>query len=204
MRERGGLGPGGSACLGGGVRAGCGIPRGGVPRGGVPGSGADVVVVGASRRGAFRRGAARPHGVRRQRGAASRWAVALLALVALVGAPLAVRSAVASVGQYRCVDATRVYLGNARLFQSPCHVESDTVYRRIAEYREILDRGLTDNDVQYHFLMKKAAKQFNAAIKAMSTSYDHDLVAEAGSVVKARDDAPDVPDRTAEAIAALQ
>ena len=90
-------------------------------------------------------------------GAFARLALVLL-LVAVVAAP-----AVASVGDYRCVDATRVYLGNARLFHTPCHVDSDAIYRQIPEYREILEKGLTDRDVQYHFLMKKAAQKFAEA-----------------------------------------
>lgn len=119
-------------------------------------------------------------------------------LVAVTAAP-----ALATVGDYRCVDATRVYLGNARLFQSPCHVDSDAVYRQIPEYREILEKGLTDRDVQYHFLMKKAAKKFSDAVKAVARDGGHDLVAEQGTVSKAREEAPEVPDRTQAAIAAL-
>ena len=69
--------------------------------------------------------------------------------------------------------------------------------------RQILDKGLTDNDVKYHFLMKKAAKRFGAAVKAMARQHGHDLVAEPGAVTKANPKAPDIPDRTAETIAAL-
>lgn len=140
--------------------------------------------------------------------AGGRGAMPLLILLLAVGMPagalLGAGPAQAAVGNYRCPDATRVYMGNARLFQSPCHVEADAVYRQVSEYREILERRLTDRDVDYHFLMKKAAAKFNAAIKAMAREHTHDLVAEVGTIVKARDDAPDVPDRTAQAIAALQ
>lgn len=136
-------------------------------------------------------------------GAFARLALVLL-LVAVVAAP-AVASAgdPASVGDYRCVDATRVYLGNARLFQTPCHVDSDAIYRQIPEYREILEKGLTDRDVQYHFLMKKAAQKFSEAVKAMARDNGNDLVAEMGTVSKARDQAPEVPDRTQAVISAL-
>ncbi|MCA9314281.1 MAG: hypothetical protein H6806_05885 [Planctomycetes bacterium] len=130
-------------------------------------------------------------------GAFARLALVLL-LVAVVAAP-----AVASVGDYRCVDATRVYLGNARLFHTPCHVDSDAIYRQIPEYREILEKGLTDRDVQYHFLMKKAAQKFAEAVKSMARDNGNDLVAEMGTVSKARDEAPEVPDRTQAVISAL-
>jgi hypothetical protein len=149
----------------------------------------------------FTRGAARSG-----RGGGARSLPAGLGLLLLLAAVAGVAAspALAAVGNYRCPDATRVYMGNARLFQSPCHIEADAIYRQIAEYREILDKGLTDRDVNYHFLMKKAAAKFNAAVRAMAREHHHDLVAEVGTIAKARDDAPDVPDRTAQAIAALQ
>jgi DNA-binding MarR family transcriptional regulator len=44
------------------------------------------------------------------------------------------------------------------------------VYRSIAEYREILDKGLTDKDVRYHFLMRKASDKFSRAVQSLLTS----------------------------------
>lgn len=111
--------------------------------------------------------------------------------------------AAASPGDYKCVNEGRVYLGNARLFKAPAHIDSNRVYRQIAEYREILEKGLTDRDVHYHVLMKKVAARFAEAVKAMARNHKHDLVAEVGAIEKARGEASDVPDRTDAAIAAL-
>lgn len=109
--------------------------------------------------------------------------------------------AFAGVGDYRCADPNKVYFGNARLFQKPCTIDSDRVYKQIPEYREIVDKGLTDKSPRYHFLMKKASKRFNEAVKQMARDMDHDLVAEAGVVKKAKKGAKDVPDRTDDVIA---
>ena len=123
-----------------------------------------------------------------------------LGLIALL---TAVGSAWAGVGDYRCKDAAKVYLGNSRLFQRPAVISSDKVYRRISEYREILEKGLTDKDVRYHFLMKKASAKFKEAVKRMARKKDHDLVAEKGCVRRANKDAPKVPDRTQDVIKQL-
>ena len=73
-----------------------------------------------------------------------------------------VGTAQADVGDYRCKDPGDVYFGNARLFQRPCHISADRVYRKIPEYREILQKKLTDDDPKYHLLMKKASQRFNS------------------------------------------
>ncbi len=106
----------------------------------------------------------------------------------------------AGVGDYRCTDATKVYYGNARLFQRPAHISSDKVYRHIPEYKEILKKGLDDKDASYHFLMKKASARFTEAVKQTARDLDHDLIAEDGAVKKAKKAAKNVPDRTDEVI----
>lgn len=113
---------------------------------------------------------------------------------------LAAGPALAGVGDYRCADPGKVYFGNARLFKKPCTIDSDRVYKHIPEYKEILDKGLTDKSPRYHFLMKKASARFNEAVKQMARDMDHDLVAEAGTVKKAKKGAKDVPDRTDDVI----
>ena len=113
-------------------------------------------------------------------------------------------TALAGVGDYRCADPNKVYFGNARLFQKPCEIDSDRVYKHIPEYKEILDKGLTDKSPRYHFLMKKASARFNEAVKQMARDMDHDLVAQKGIVKKAKKGAKDVPDRTDDVIANLK
>ena len=121
----------------------------------------------------------------------------------IVGLGVLTGVALAGPGDYRVSDPSRVYLGNARIFQKPCHVSCDRVYRKIPEYREILEKGLTEKDVRYHFRMKKASARFKEAVKAMARGKGHDLVAEKGAVKKARKKAADVPDRTNEVIKKL-
>ncbi|MDF1701679.1 MAG: hypothetical protein P1V36_11040 [Planctomycetota bacterium] len=112
-------------------------------------------------------------------------------------------TALAGVGDYTCNDPSKVYYGNQRLFQRPATVDCDRVYASIPEYKEILRRRLTDKDAQYHILMQKASQRFAAAVKKMARADNHDLVAQAGSVRKAKDKAKDIPDRTAAVVKAL-
>lgn len=126
----------------------------------------------------------------------------VLLLVALLALPAGL--AFADVGDYRVSEGGAVYLGNSRLFSRPCVVQADRVYRNIAEYREILDKGLTDKDVRYHFLMKKASERFLDAVKQMAREFDFDLVAEAGSLKPVRRGVEAAPDRTDDVVSRLR
>jgi hypothetical protein len=112
-------------------------------------------------------------------------------------------AAEAVVGDYTCADPNQVYFGNHRLFQRPCVISCDRVDRHIPEYQEILRRGLTDKDPQYHLLMRKATARFSDAVKKTARKLRHDLVAQVGAVCKARKEAPDPPDRTDDVVRAL-
>lgn len=131
--------------------------------------------------------------------------VALLAAVAGLGARVAGAEEPKKPQQpaYRVDDPTLVYLGNPRLFKKPCALSCDKVYRAIAEYKEILEKNLTDKDVRYHFLMKKASEKFSRAVKDLSRDLSYDLVAGTGGVSPANTDTPAVPDETASAISRL-
>lgn len=130
--------------------------------------------------------------------------VALLAIAAtaLVGAP-AVVAAEEKGPQYRVDDVSLVYLGNPRLFKKPCAVSADQVYRAIPEYKEILEKGLTDKDPKYHFLMKKASEKFSRAIGDVAKADGYDLVAGIGAVVPVTPETPAVPDVTTSVIAKI-
>ena len=128
-------------------------------------------------------------------------AAAPLALVAaplaLVAAPLALADDAKEKGPaYRVLDVSQVFVGNPRLFKKPCAVDADRVYKAIPEYQEILAKNLTDRDVRYHFLMKKASDKFARAVRALAKEAEYDLVAGAGAVVPATADAPAVPNGT--------
>ena len=125
----------------------------------------------------------------------------VLMLVALLALPAGL--AWADVGDYRVSEGGAVYLGNARLFSRPCVVSADRVYRNIAEYREILDKGLTDKDVRYHFLMKKASERFLEAVKRMAKELSLDLVGEVGSIKSAKAGIAEPAEKTDDVISRL-
>jgi hypothetical protein len=125
--------------------------------------------------------------------------VAALVLLLLAAAPATAEGK----APYRCDDPSLVYLGNPRLFKKPCAVSTDRVYRAIPEYREILEKNLTEKDVRYHFLMKRASDKFGAAVKDLARDLGYDLVAAPGAVVQNTAEAPAVPDGTDAAIQRL-
>lgn len=97
---------------------------------------------------------------------------------------------------YRVDDVTQVFVGNPRLFKKPCMVSTDRVYRSIPEYQEILEKNLTDKDVRYHFLMRKASDKFSRAVQALARDQGYDLVAGKGAVSPTSTDSPAIPDGT--------
>lgn len=138
-------------------------------------------------------------------GAARRaWRTALTGLLLVAAVMLAPLSrAEAEMNDYRVADPGAIYLGNCRQFTKPCVVKADRVYRSISEYREILDKGLTDKDVQYHFLMKKASERFLEAVKRMAKDVSVDIVGEVGAIKSAKTGIAEPTDRTDDAIAKL-
>jgi hypothetical protein len=131
---------------------------------------------------------------------AARRIIVLAAALVLLGTT---GLAVAGVGDYEVLDRTKVYHGNCLLFQRPCEVAADRVFQNIPAYQEILRRGLTEKDPQYHLLMKKASARFADAVKKMVAQQGHDLVAETGAVRVVREGADPVPDRTNDVIQSL-
>ena len=104
---------------------------------------------------------------------------------------------------YRVVDVSLVYVGNPRLFKKPCVVDADKIYKAIPEYQEIVEKNLTDRDVRYHFLMKKASDKFARALRGLVKDLEYDLIASVGAIVPATADAPAVANGTDGAIARL-
>lgn len=147
---------------------------------------------------------AMPSGPRpdRLRRSALAWLAAVLVLVGIV--PTARAEDAKDKGpQYRVTDVSLVYVGNPRLFKKPCVVDADRIYKAIPEYQEIVEKNLTDRDVRYHFLMKKASDKFSRAVRALAKDLEYDLVSGLGSVQQATTDAPAVPVGTDAAISRL-
>src|SRR5262245_14568650 len=129
----------------------------------------------------------------------------VFALTGVVGLVLGLFATPASaeMSDYRVADANGIYHGNCRLFTKPCVVKADRVYRSIAEYKEILDKGLTDKDVRYHFLMKKASERFLEAVKRMAKELSLDLVGEVGSIKSAKAGVAEPSEKTDDVISRL-
>jgi len=136
------------------------------------------------------------------------WSLSVVLPAALVvgGWALAAPSAQAAdekAPAYRVNDVTQVFVGNPRLFKKPCVVSTDRVYRAIPEYKEILEKNLTDKDVRYHFLMRKASDKFSRAVQALARDLSYDLVAGTGAVTATSAESPAIPDGTDGAISRL-
>ena len=120
-------------------------------------------------------------------------ALAAVVLLMLVGSrPVGAEDAKGP--SYRCTDPSQVYLGNPRLFKKPAVLSADRVYRAIPEYQEILAKNLTDRDVRYHFLMRKASDKFTSAVGTVARDAGYDLVAHQGAVLAETADTPAPPD----------
>lgn len=98
--------------------------------------------------------------------------------------------------EYRVVEPSAVYFGNPRQFKKPATVDADRVYRAIPEYQEILEKNLTDRDVRYHFLLRKASEKFAAAVRSAAQDGGYDLVAGLRAVVGSTSSAPAIPEIT--------
>ena len=109
--------------------------------------------------------------------------IALLAVFGLALGAVAPRAACADdKPAYRVDDVSLVYLGNPRQFKKPCAVDADKVYRAIPEYREILEKNLTDRDARYHLLLRRASDKFSAALRTVAQEGGFDLAAGLGAV----------------------
>lgn len=126
-----------------------------------------------------------------------------LAIASLVSPPEQHDERTRGLGDYRCVDTSRIYRGFPAMVRRPCTVSADAVYARIPEYQEIVRRRLSDKLPLYHFLLQDASRAFARAVKGMAKRYRHDTVAEPGAIVPARAGVPAPPDRTQEVIEEL-
>ncbi len=93
------------------------------------------------------------------------------------------------------IDATQVYFGKPSCCKAPAVVDADQVFRAIPEYKQILERKLTEKDVEYSLLMIKAARRFRAAVEEAATDGSYDLVANIGAVTWEGHVIPDITDR---------
>lgn len=84
---------------------------------------------------------------------------------------------------FTVVDSEAVYFGSGEHPTSPAVAVADEVWLAIPEYRKILDKNLTDDDPEYHLLMKRASERFQEALKSEAKRQGFDLIAEVDAVL---------------------
>jgi putative intracellular protease/amidase len=92
------------------------------------------------------------------------------------------------------------YYGSTSEFSSPATVDTMTVFKEIAVYREILRRGLTEEDALYYHLIRKASDIFLAAVEKVAKAKEYDLVVSPGGVSSETDVAPDITQAVIDAL----
>jgi hypothetical protein len=83
---------------------------------------------------------------------------------------------------FEVVKADEIYYGSGKHPKAPGVMEADTVWAEIPEYKQILEDELTDEDAQYHLLMKKAAERFSKCLKKLAKRDSYDMLGETGSI----------------------
>jgi hypothetical protein len=99
---------------------------------------------------------------------------------------------------FEVVDAEGVYFGTGKHPKSPGEMLADDVWAEIPEYRRIIDEELTEDDPEYHLLLKRATERFQGALKKLAKRESYDMLAEAGAI-RANGD-KEIPDVTEDMI----
>ena len=93
-----------------------------------------------------------------------------------------VAAAAAAKYDFEVVKTDEIYFGSGKHPKAPGVLTADDVWAVIPEYKQILKDELTDEDAQYHLLMKKAAERFSKALKKLAKRDSHDMLGEQGSI----------------------
>lgn len=83
---------------------------------------------------------------------------------------------------FEVVKADEIYYGTGKHPKAPGVMTADDVWAAIPEYKQILEDELTDEDAQYHLLMRKAAERFSKALKKLAKRDSLDMLGEKGSI----------------------
>ncbi|MGH7163378.1 MAG: hypothetical protein ACREID_07825 [Planctomycetota bacterium] len=126
------------------------------------------------------------------------WTIVATALVSLGLGRGAALGAEDGEHDFTVVDAEAVYFGSGEHPSSPAVTRADDVWAQIPEYKRIVDENLTDDDAEYHLLMKKASERWQKALKAEAKREDYSLIAEVDAVVSST--GKDIPDVTQDLI----
>ncbi len=83
---------------------------------------------------------------------------------------------------FEVVSADEIYFGTGKHPRAPAVLVADDVWAAIPEYKQILKDKLTDEDAQYHILLRKAADRFSKALKKLAKRDSYDMLGEKGSI----------------------
>jgi hypothetical protein len=83
---------------------------------------------------------------------------------------------------FEVVKADEIYFGSGKHPKAPGVLKADDVWAAIPEYKQILKDELTDDQAQYHILMRKAAERFSRALKKLAKRDSLDMLGEKGSI----------------------
>lgn len=83
---------------------------------------------------------------------------------------------------FEVVRAEEIYFGSGKHPKAPGVLVADDVWAAIPEYKQILKDELTDEDAQYHILLRKAAERFSKALKKLAKRDSYDMLGEKGSI----------------------
>lgn len=94
----------------------------------------------------------------------------------------------------KVLNADKVYYGDAKTSKTPAVIDSQRVWDKIPEYVEIKKKGLTEADLEYWVLLRKASKKFNTAVEKAAKAKGKDLVAEVGAIEVKGETIPNITD----------
>lgn len=83
---------------------------------------------------------------------------------------------------FTVTDSDGVYYGSGEHPSAPASIRADDVWAAIPEYKKIVDDNLTDDDAEYHLLMKRATERFQKALRSEAKRESYDMIAESGAV----------------------
>jgi len=121
-----------------------------------------------------------------------RWLVRVL----IAGFAAALPAAAADEASFEVVDAEAVYYGKGKHPKAPGVLSAGDVWAEIPEYRRIIDEELTDDDPEYHLLLRKATERFNQALRKVAKREGHDMLGEVGAIVATGEEPKEIPDVT--------
>ena len=90
------------------------------------------------------------------------------------------------------IDKDKIYHGDPEDFTKAGCIAADKIYILIPAYKEIVDKGLTQDDPEYWILMNKANETFKQALEETEDKHEYELIGELGAIVVKGKKAPNI------------